>query len=72
MLEDFSVEDTLAFFSTYGWGLFEFQAEAERIVLFNPPISSAEFIRGLIEGLTGLTLGTLTADRDVFIYEIKV
>ncbi len=72
LLNEFSVEDTLSFFSLFGWGIFEFQAESERIVLFNSPISSAEFIRGLIEGLTGLTLGTLTADRDVFIYEIKV
>ena len=72
MLSEYSVEDTLYFFSMYGWGTFEFQVEAKRIILANPPVSSAEYIRGLIEGLTGLTLGTVTADRDVFIYEIKV
>ncbi|NVM52124.1 MAG: hypothetical protein HWN66_00385 [Candidatus Helarchaeota archaeon] len=70
MLGELSVEDTLAIFSIYGWGIFEFQADTERILYFNPPISSSEFIRGLIEGLTGLTLQTLTADRDVYIYKI--
>ncbi len=72
LLSEISVEDTLALFSLYGWGIFEFQAEKERIINFNPPISSAEFIRGLIEGLTGLSLGILTADREVFVYQIKV
>jgi len=72
LLNEFSVEDTLALFSVYGWGVFDFQAEQKRILLFNSPISSSEFIRGLIEGLTGLTLGTLTKDRDVFVYEIKI
>lgn len=70
MLGDFSVEDTLELFSIYGWGTFEFKPENKRILHFNPPISSSEFIRGLIEGLTGLTLQTITADRDVFIYKI--
>ncbi|MFX1296680.1 MAG: hypothetical protein ACFFD2_17715 [Promethearchaeota archaeon] len=72
MLNTYSVEDTLTIFSIYGWGVFEFKAEDARIILFNPAISSAEFIRGLIEGLTGLTLMTLSINRDVFIYEIKV
>lgn len=72
MLGNFSVEETLALFSIYGWGNFEFQPEIERILHFNPPISSSEFIRGLIEGLTGLTLQTITADRDVFIYKIML
>jgi hypothetical protein len=72
MLKEFSVEDTLALFSIYGWGTFEFQAEAGRVVNSNPPISSSEFIRGLIEGLTDLTLRTLSADRDVFVYGLSV
>jgi hypothetical protein len=72
LLSEFSVEDTLSFFSVYGWGIFDFQSETGRVTLFNPPTSSAEFIRGLIEGLTGLTLRTLTSDRDIFVYEIIV
>ncbi|MHA1130258.1 MAG: hypothetical protein ACTSQQ_05570 [Candidatus Helarchaeota archaeon] len=72
LLTDYSLEDTLDLFTIYGWGIFEFQPETERILLFNCPISSSEFMRGLIEGLTGLILMTETADRDVFIYKIKV
>ncbi len=72
LLNDYSVEETLELFSVYGWGIFEFQPENERILLFNSPISSPEFIRGLIEGLTDFTLVMKTADRDVFVYEIKV
>lgn len=72
LLEDLSIEDTLAIFSKFGWGIFEFQAENERIIHSNPPISSSEFIRGLIEGLTGLNLQTLSTNRDVFIYKILI
>ena len=72
MLKEFSVEDTLALFSKYGWGTFAFQAEAGRVINFNPPVSSSEFIRGLIEGLTELTLRTHSADRDVFVYGINL
>jgi len=72
MLKEFSIEDTFALFSIYGWGTFEFQAEAGQIINFNPPISSSEFIRGLIEGLTDLTLRTISADRDIFIYSINL
>lgn len=72
LLDELSVEDTLAIFSILGWGIFEFQAEQARIIHFNPPISSSEFIRGLIEGLTNLTLQILTADRDVFVYKIVI
>ena len=45
MLKEFSVEDTLALFSKYGWGTFEFQAEAGRVINFNPPVSSSEFMQ---------------------------
>ncbi|HUY01141.1 MAG TPA: hypothetical protein VMV49_16395 [Candidatus Deferrimicrobium sp.] len=72
LLSQYSVEDTLSLFTTYGWGIFDFQPEVGRVTLFNPPTSSAEFVRGLVEGLTGLTLRTLTTDRDVFVYEIVV
>ena len=72
ILSDLSVEDTLALFTIYGWGVFEFQAELGRVINFNPPITSSEFIRGGIEGLTGLNLRTLSADRDVFVYEIVI
>ncbi len=70
MLGKISVEDTLTLFSIYGWGIFEFQAEEEKIICYNPPISSSEFVRGLIEGLIGVVLQTLTADREIFLYKI--
>jgi hypothetical protein len=72
MLKEFSVEDTLTLFSRYGWGTFEFQAEAGRVINSNPPVSSSEFMRGLLEGLTELTLRTVSADRDVFVYGINL
>lgn len=72
LLDKLSVEDTLEIFSIFGWGIFELQAEQARIIHSNPPLSSPEFIRGLIEGLTGLTLQILSINRDVFIYKIII
>ena len=70
--KSYSVEDTLKILNQFGWGRFDFYTEKKQIVNINPIISSADFIKGILEGIMEIDLKIISTDTSVFLYKIIV